>query len=344
MEQLLQKTRKTYTAWAALAVVLVVIAILHECRVINSYNMQVLMFAEINVIMTVSLNLVNGFTGQFSLGHATFMGIGAYASAILTTLAFQTARWSGAAQIAAFVIALLAGGAVSAAIGFLIALPSLKLKGDYLAILTLAFGEIVKTTIRLIDYVGGPRGITAIPKYSNFYWITGITVLSVILIRNYVYSRFGRCSISVRENEIAAQSMGVNTTKYKVRAFVVASFFAGIAGGLYAHLLMFIEPNLFNLEASINYLVYLYAGGMASISGSIISTIVLSILPEVLRFLGNWRYVIYPLLLIFIMLRRQNGLLGGKEFAFISKDRGEYLYRRPTLRQVFGRREKKTEA
>ena len=340
MEHLLRKTKKTYVARAGLAAAFVIIAILYELRIINSYYMQVLMFAEINVIMTVSLNLVNGFTGQFSLGHATFMGIGAYSSAILTTLLFHTAGWSKLAQPFVFLAALLIGAVVAGFVGFLIALPSLNLKGDYLAIVTLAFGEIVKTGIRLIDYVGGPRGITAIPKYSNFYWITAITVISVMLIRNYIYSRFGRSSIAVRENEIAAQSMGINTTKSKISAFVVASFFAGLAGGLYAHLLMFIEPNLFNMEASINYLVYLYAGGMASISGSIVSAIVLSILPEMLRFLNNWRYVIYPLLLIVIMLRRQNGLLGGREFTFISRDRSEYLYKRPTFRQVFSRKEK----
>lgn len=304
---------------------LLIIGILSHVGVINSYYMQILMFAEINVIMTVSLNLVNGFTGQFSLGHATFMGIGAYASAILTTLLLHTSTWSAPFQYLIFIASIILGGVVSGFVGFLIGIPSLKLKGDYLAIVTLAFGEVVKSVIRLIPYIGGPRGITNIPKYSNFYWITIITIISVLFIRNYIYSYFGRRSLAVRENEIAAQCVGINTTRTKILAFVVASFFAGVAGALFAHLMMYIEPNRFDLTRSIDYLVYLYAGGMASITGSIVSTIVLTILPELLRFLANWRYVIYPLLLVFIMLRRPKGLLGGREALFLKKGREEYL-------------------
>lgn len=319
------KKNKYALVYALILVVFIVVQILATEKVINAYIMQIVMFAEVNVIMTVSLNLINGFTGQFSLGHAAFMGIGAYISSMLTTLIIPTRSFDKPIQYLIFIGSMIAGGIVAGFVGFLIGIPTLKLKGDYLAIVTLAFGEVLKAVIRLTPFVGGPRGITGIPKLATFPIVSVVMILAIILIRNYIFSNFGRASISIRENEIAAQSMGVNTTKYKILSFVVGSFFAGVAGALYAHRIMFIEPNLFDQTASTNYLIYLYAGGMASISGSIISAFALTIAPELLRFLGNWRYVIYPLILIFIMLKRQNGLLGGREFPFLIKTRDEYL-------------------
>lgn len=319
------KKNKYALVYALILLVFVVMQILAQEKIINAYIMQIVMFAEINVIMTVSLNLINGFTGQFSLGHAAFMGIGAYISSMLTTLIIPTRSFDKPIQYLIFIGAMIIGGIVAGFVGFLIGIPTLKLKGDYLAIVTLAFGEVLKAVIRLTPFIGGPRGITGIPKLATFPIVSTVMILVILVIRNYIFSNFGRAAISIRENEIAAQSMGVNTTKYKILSFVVGSFFAGIAGALYAHRIMFIEPNLFDQTASTNYLIYLYAGGMASISGSIISAFVLTIAPELLRFLGNWRYVFYPLILILIMLKRQNGLLGGREFPFLIKTRDEYL-------------------
>jgi branched-chain amino acid transport system permease protein len=294
-----------------------VIEILNRLGIINSYYLQILMFAGINIIMTISLNLVNGFTGQFSIGHAGFMGVGGYASAVVTTVLFNTASWPMYFQVPIFLVSLLAGGIVAGFVGFLIGLPSLRLKGDYLAIVTLGFGELLRAIIRLIDYVGGPRGLAGIPRYTNLFWVFFFTILSIYAARNFVNSSFGRACISIRENEVASETMGVDTTKYKIISFTFASCMAGVAGGLFAHLLMFLQPDTFSFVKSIDYLVFLYAGGMSSISGSIVSAGVLTILPELLRFLAKWRIVIYGVMLVVLMLKRPEGLYGGKEFGFL---------------------------
>lgn len=293
------------------------IEILNKIGIINSYYLQILMFGGINIIMTISLNLVNGFTGQFSIGHAGFMGVGAYASAVVTTLLFNTTSWPVYYQVPIFLLSLLVGGIFAGFVGFLIGLPSLRLKGDYLAIVTLGFGELLRAVIRLIDYVGGPRGLAGIPRYTNLFWVFLFTILSIYAARNFVNSSFGRACISIRENEVAAETMGVDTTKYKIISFTFASAMAGVAGGLFAHLLMFLQPDTFSFQKSIDYLVFLYSGGMSSISGSIISAGVLTAVPELLRFLAKWRIVIYGVLLIILMIKRPEGLYGGKEFGFL---------------------------
>jgi len=279
--------------------------------------MQIVMFAGINIIMTVSLNIINGFTGQFSIGQAGFMSVGAYASAVITRVLFNTYGWPIYMQIPIFLVSLVVGGIAAAFIGFLIGIPTLKVKGDYLAIVTLGFGEIVRAVIRLIQPIGGARGLSAIPQYTNLFWIFVFVVLAVYVARNFVNSTFGRACISIRENEIAAETMGIDTTKFKILSFTFASFLSGVAGGLYAHLLTYIQPDMFSFVKSTDYLVFLYAGGMSSISGSIVSALVLTALPEFLRFLASWRMVLYGLLLIVLMLKMPNGLFGGKEFKFL---------------------------
>ena len=293
------------------------VEILNRLGIINSYYLQIVMFAGINIIMTISLNLVNGFTGQFSIGHAGFMGVGAYASAVVTTVLFNTGSWPAYLQVPIFLLSLLVGGIFAGFVGFLIGLPSLRLKGDYLAIVTLGFGELLRAIIRLIDYVGGPRGLAGIPRYTNLFWVFLFTLLSIYAARNFVNSSFGRACISIRENEVAAETMGVDTTKYKVISFTFASAMAGVAGGLFAHLLMFLQPDTFSFLKSIDFLVFLYAGGMSSISGSIISAGVLTAVPELLRFLAKWRIVIYGVVLVILMIKRPEGLYGGKEFGFL---------------------------
>ncbi len=309
----------------------IVVTVLRSHKIINGYYMQVLMFAGVNVMMTVSLNLVNGFTGQFCIGHAGFMSLGAYGSAVVTTLIFKGSHFTGVAQLPVFLLSLLCGGTVAALVGCLIGIPSLRLKGDYLAIVTLAFGEIVRALLRLIQPIGGARGMIGIPNYSSFGRILFFVALTLWLVRNLIYSPFGRAFIAIRDNEIAADAMGINTTKYKILSFCIAAFIAGVAGGLYAHVLCFIQPDSFGFTKSSDFLVYLYAGGSGSLTGSVIGAVLLTILPEMLRFLADWRLVLYALILVAVMLYRSEGLCGGKEVPFLKVKRAS-LYKEP----IFG--------
>ena len=294
--------------------------------IITSYVLQVLMFCGINVMVTESLNIINGFTGQFSLGQAGFMSVGAYASAVVTKLLIPQSMLSSAiAQFFVFMLAILVGGIAAAIIGYLIGIPSLKLKGDYLAIVTMAFAEIVKVALRLIPAVGGPMGMTDIPRYSNLTIVFLFMLGTLLFVRNYLNSNYGRTCIAVRDNEIAASAMGINTTKAKIRAFVIASFIAGVGGALFAHTMMYIQPDQFNLTKSCDYQMYLYAGGIGSISGAMLGAVVLTVIPEALRFLQEWRIVIYAVVLIFIIVRKPDGFFGRREFSFLRLTR-EDLY------------------
>jgi branched-chain amino acid transport system permease protein len=297
--------------------------------------MQIINISLIYVILAVSLNLINGFTGLFSIGHMGFAAIGAYISATITTLLLKI-RPDSFISYGIFIISVIIGGIIAMLIGIIIGFPSLKVKGDYLAIITLAFGEIIRTILNNIDYVGGPRGLLGIPKFSNFSIIFIFTILTIILIRNIVYSSHGRALLSIRENEVASELLGINITKYKIIAFAIGAFFAGVAGGLLCHLLQIAHPTQYGFLGSILILIMVYAGGMGSISGSIIAAFVLTFLSEGLRvFLGNlsnilnfpigdqWRMVLYSLLLIFIMLFRSEGLMGMKELKFLIPEEEE---------------------
>ena len=275
---------------------------LMSINVINSYYKGIITLALINIILAVSLNLIVGFTGQLCLGHAGFMSIGAYVSAVLTQKA-------GIPFIVSIFIAAIIACVFAALIGY----PTLKLTGDYFAITTLAFCEIIRIIIMNIDLVGGARGFTGIPRETNFTLAFLFMVITVIVIYNIIHSSQGRAMLSVRENEIAAESMGINAFKYKMLAFIIAAFFAGLAGGLYAHYMGYIQPASFDFNKSIDYLTFVVFGGMGSLSGSIIATIVLTFLPELLRGLGEFRMLIYPLALILLMIFRPQGLLGDKE-------------------------------
>lgn len=300
-----------------IVLIYIVLQIAYNAKLINSYYMQLMLFAGINIIMTVSLNIVNGFTGQFSIGQAGFMAVGGYASAIITTLILPTSSWPKYLSLPVFILSLIIGGIVAAIVGFLIGLPTLRLKGDYLAIVTLAFGEVVRAMIRLINYVGGPRGLPGIPRYGNLFWVYLFTIIAIFAARNFVNSSYGRACIAIRENEIAAEAMGINTTRFKTIAFTFSAFMAGVSGGLFAHVLRYLQPDNFSFLKSNDFLVYLCAGGLASISGSIVSAGVLTIIPEFLRFLNDWRIVIYGVVLVTVMLKRPEGLYGNREFAFL---------------------------
>ena len=282
--------------------------VLSSVGIIDSYIMLNLMVVGINVILAVSLNLITGFTGQFSLGHAAFMSVGAYASAVVTAKLGMP-----------FPLGLIAGAVFAMIAGIIIGIPTLRLKGDYLAIATLGFGEIVRIVILNNEYLGGASGLMDIPQYTNWTWLFGMTALTIIFIRNFVDSKSGRACIAIREDEIAAESMGVNTTYYKVLAFAVGAFFAGIAGALYSGYFYFIKPDAFGFMKSIDILVIVVFGGMGSIIGSVVGAIALTVISLLLQGFPELRMVIYAVILFLIMVYRPQGLMGSYKFKFFKK-------------------------
>ncbi len=302
-------------------------------RVLNPYHYRILVLCSINVILALSLNLVNGITGQFSIGHAGFMAVGAYASAAYTVYAVplmfgpQYAS-NGWLTTAAFLVAILVGGLVSAVAGFLVGLPSMRLRGDYLAIVTLGFGEIIRVAILNIDAVGGARGFAGVPIRTNLAWVLGGAWLTYTVIRNLMRSYHGRALLAIREDEIAAEALGVPTTRYKVTAFVIGAFFAGVAGALFAHY-TYLHTNSFTFMKSIEVVIMVVLGGMGSLTGSILGATLLTTLPELLRFASSERLIIYSLLLIVLMIARPQGILGRRELSL--RPRRARSESRPTL-------------
>ena len=258
-----------------------------------------LIFAGINIILAASLNLINGYTGQFSLGHAGFMAVGAYVGVVLTTN-FHVV----------FPVAILAGGIAAGLLGALIGLPTLRLRGDYLAIATLGLGEIVRIVIINVPYVGGAAGFKGIQHLTNFTWVFFLMLATLFLIKNFVNSRHGRACLAIRENEIAAESMGVNTTVYKVLAFTIGAFFAGVAGVLFGHNMYILSPASFTFMQSFNILIMVVMGGLGSMTGSIAGALVVTFLSAALASFPNARMIIYALALILLMFYRPQGLFG----------------------------------
>lgn len=299
------------------------------------YYAEIINLTGISIILAVSLNLITGFTGQFSIGHAGFMAVGAYASVFMTVYYSEgLEQWltslvgATLAQSLVFLLVIIFGALVAAVAGLIVGIPSLRLRGDYLAIVTLGFAEIIRIIILNIDRVGGATGFRGrvppwdgrliIPQYANFIWIGGFAVLTIIVVYNIVNSDTGRALISIREDELAAEAMGVNTTRYKVMSFVISSSFAGIAGALFGHFRQFLHTNDFQFIRSIEIIIMIVLGGMGSITGAVLGAIVITILPELLRQLPgdlySYRLVIYSALLIVIMLTRPQGVMGAKEF------------------------------
>ena len=276
---------------------------------INPYVLFILYDIGINIILAVSLNLINGYTGQFSLGHAGFMAVGAYTAAVITN---QFGDLNAFAAGALFLGALLAGGLLAAVTGLLVGLPTLRLRGDYLAIVTLGFGEIIRVVFQNMEKVGAARGYSVMHGYTSFFWTFSMAAVTIYVVTALVHSTYGRGFIAVRDDEVAAEAMGINTTKYKVTAFVVGAFFAGIAGGLYAHSKQFITPGGFNFMESIAIVVMVILGGMGNTPGVILAAVLLTVLPEVLRPVAQYRMILYSLLLIVLMLTRPQGLFTWK--------------------------------
>lgn len=300
-----------------LALGLIVFALLQglmAAKIIGSFWQLNITIIGINIILAASLNLINGYTGQFSLGHAGFMAVGAYVSVVLTTN-FQVP----------FVPALLVGGVMAGLLGFLIGLPTLRLKGDYLAIATLGLGEIIRIVIMNIPYVGGAAGFKGIPHHTTFAWVFGFMLLTLFFIKNFVNSTHGRACIAIRENEIAAEAMGINTTKYKVMAFTIGAGFAGIAGGLFAHMFYIISPASFTFMQSFNYLIMVVLGGLGSLTGAIAGAFFVTFISAALASVPEFRMIIFALLLILLMFYRPQGLFGYVEITHLGPWREFFL-------------------
>ncbi|HOB12081.1 MAG TPA: branched-chain amino acid ABC transporter permease [Syntrophomonadaceae bacterium] len=285
-----------------LVVIFTLVQYLISAGLLNQYYQINLASMCINIILAVSLNLINGFTGQLSLGHAGFMAVGAYASVIMTTY-----------MDLPFIVGIVAACLAAALAGFIIGVPTLRLRGDYLAIATLGFGEIIRVVLQNIDYVGGPAGIMGISKLTNWPWLFAGVVVTLVVIVNLINSSYGRAIISVREDEIAAELMGVNTTKYKVLAFVIGAMFAGLAGALYAHYFYIIKPETFNFMKSFDILVMVVLGGLGSTTGAVIAAMFITILTAVLQSFPAVRMILYAVILILVMIYRPQGLMGNRE-------------------------------
>jgi branched-chain amino acid transport system permease protein len=295
-------------------------------RALNPYYLTILTRIGVAIVAAVSLQLVNGFTGQFSIGHAGFMAVGAYASAAFSV--YVGAGWLAALAGAIpaplgralyFPLPLLAGGLLAALAGLLVGVPTLRLRGDYLAIATLGFGEIIRVVILNLDVVGGARGFAleagpgADLRYEGLGAIFAVVAVSVAVIARLAYSNAGLAFRAVREDETAAESVGVPTTRVKVLAFVVSSFFAGVAGALFAHSEGYLHTNSFSFVRSFEIMVFVVLGGLGSITGAVVAATVLTAAPEGLRGFGEWRMVLYSLLLIAAMILRPQGLFGARE-------------------------------
>lgn len=292
---------------------------------VNPYQLQVINYIGINVVMAVSLNLINGHTGQFSIGHAGFMALGAYGSAAITFyggphllpwLSGTLGLAEGTAKALLLNGAMLAGGGLAALAGVVVGIPTLRLRGDYLAIATLGFGEIIRVIILNLDVVGGARGFTDIPELAGTFWIFLWAFVTVAVIARIVGSTKGLAYLAIREDEVAAEAVGISTTRTKVSAFLLGAFFAGIGGGLFAHNVTYLHTNMFTFMKSIEYIVMVVLGGMGSITGSVVAAVVLTALPEALRAIEKYRMVMYSMLLIVLMLTRPQGLMGRHELSF----------------------------
>jgi branched-chain amino acid transport system permease protein len=286
----------------------IVIMALIDGKVMNRYQALMLIPIGFNIILAVSLNLSAGFLGQLPLGHAGFMSVGGYAAALFS----MSVNLPTNVELP---LALAIGGFVAAGFGVVIGLPALRLKGDYLAIITLGFGEIIRVIILNLKFTGGAYGLKGIGRQTTVTWVYISVLITLFFISTLIKSRHGRAILSIREDEIAAEASGIPTTYYKVLAFTVSAGFAGVAGGLYAHYLSILDPSSFGFMRSAEILVIVVLGGLGSLFGSVISATALTILPEMLRGFAEYRMVIYSLLLVAVMIFKPSGLCGRYEFS-----------------------------
>jgi branched-chain amino acid transport system permease protein len=331
--------RKTKLLLNSIAVVLILTFIALSNKVFSSFSLRIFNLCGIYIILALSLNLINGFTGLFSLGHAGFMAIGAYVSALLTMSPaqkemnfFLTPIIPILAKVELpFIPALIIAGLAAALAGFLIGTPVLRLRDDYLAIATLGFSEIIRVVITNVQSVtNGALGLKGLPKYASSYMIWAVAVLSMVFMAALINSAFGRACKAVRDNEIAAQSMGIHVARIKILSFTLSSFIAGIGGALLGHLMNTIDPKMFTFSLTYNIVLIVVLGGNGSISGSAIAAIGVTVAMEALRFLDGplnlivvqtqglpgLRMVVFSMLLLVVVIYRQQGLMGKKEFSW----------------------------
>ena len=288
----------------AAVVVFAVLQFLMAERIVSSFWRLNISLICLNVMLASSLNLINGVTGQFSLGHAGFMAVGAYVSAVCTVFLHLP-----------FVVSLVGGAAAAGLLGFLVGMPTLRLQGDYLAIATLGMGEIIRICILNIQQVGGASGMSGIPRDTTFPWLFFCMVVTLFVLKNIIHSKQGRACLAVRENAIAAEAMGIDTTEFKVFAFTIASMFAGLAGALFSHYFGIAHPSSFTFMRSFDIMTMVVLGGLGSLSGSVIGAFILTLIAAVMQSYPEYRMIVYALLLIILMLYRPNGILGNKELA-----------------------------
>lgn len=295
----------------AVILVFVIMSVLTTAGVVSRYFAGILVTCFINIIMASSLNLTVGYLGQLALGHAGFMAVGAYASALFS-IAINEMGMPATIQL---VLSLIVAGIITAIIGYLIGLPALRLKGDYLAIITLGFGEIIRVAINNLKFTGGAQGLTGIPKIvnsNNSYWVA---VLVLVVLYTLTHSRHGRAMKSIMEDEIASEAVGIDTIKFKALGFTISAFFAGVGGGLYAQYTAFLDPSTFGFMKSVEILTIVILGGMGSLTGTVVASIILTFLPELLRDFAEYRMLLYSVVLIVMMIFRPQGILGTKEFS-----------------------------
>jgi len=286
----------------------VAFAVSYFSRHFNQYYLGVAIDVGIGIIMAASLNLINGHTGQFSLGHAGFMAVGGFTAARLTLSLGGSLEPGSAAATGLFLGAMLIGGVTAAVVGVAVGLPSLRLRGDYLAIVTLGFGEIIRVIFQTSETFGAATGLTGIPKQTTLFWAWSIAAITVYVVTSLVNSTYGRGFICVHDDEVAASAMGISPTRYKVTAFVTGAFFAGLAGALYAHHKQVLKPDGFDFMRSIDFVVMVILGGMGRTVGVVLAAVLLTVLPEALRGFSEYRMIVYALLIIVMMLLRPQGL------------------------------------
>jgi branched-chain amino acid transport system permease protein len=320
LNKLAAKLADFSTVFSILIHIVLLYLALHLWSGLSDYRILVVKLTLIAVIVTLSLNVINGYMGEFSCSHPGFMALGAYGASAFTVSLFVNDKLFGAAVLPPaigpffFPIALFMGGLLASIGALAVAIPSFRTRGDYLAIISLAFMFIVKSLIENLEVVGGPRGLSSQPDWANLPTVFLITVICIWVINNFVRSTLGKALNAVRDNEMAANAMTVNTRRTKITAFLFAAFWAGVGGGLFAHVLRYVNPSTFGIQKLAEVLAMVYFGGLNSVYGAIVGATSISLLGEILRPLEIFKWIIIPLLLILVMIFRPTGLIAFKEF------------------------------
>lgn len=307
-----KEMRSFLVAFALTLLLYFLLAFMMSTGMLNYWYSGLIILACINIVLAVSLNLAAGYLGQLTLGHAGFMAVGAYVSAILT-MNYQVP----------FFVAILIAAVASAIVGLVIGIPTLRIRGDYLCIITLAFNEIIRVILLNLDITRGAKGLRGIPMETDFEVAFLGAVLTIFIIYEIVKSRFGRAIISIKEDETASELSGISVSYYKILAFVISAFFAGIAGGLYAHYMGMLIPGSFDYNKSVEILVMVVLGGLGSLKGSVIAAIVMTFLPELLRSFSDYRMLLYAIALIAVMIIKEKNIIGIIKSKFFPNKSGE---------------------